>query len=48
MPVWRTLVEPVAEGVSAAIVAAMRGQMGQPRRPRELPPGVPAGMDLGA
>ena len=31
MPVWRTLVEPVAAGVSAAIVAAMRGQMGSLR-----------------
>ena len=47
MPVWRTLVEPVASGVSAAIVAAMRGQMGN-LDPSQLPPGVPAGMDLGA
>ena len=47
MPVWRTLVEPVASGVSAAIVAAMRGQMGS-LDPSQLPPGLPAGMDVGA
>jgi len=29
MPMWRRLVEPVAAGVSTAVVAAMRAQMGQ-------------------
>ena len=47
MPVWRTLVEPVAAGVSSAIVAAMRGQMGN-LDPSQLPPGLPAGVDVGA
>ena len=29
MPMWRQLVEPVAAGVSTAVVAAMRAQMGE-------------------
>ena len=50
MPMWRELVEPVAAGVSAAVVAAMRAQMGQLGDGEGLPamPGLPAGMDAGA
>ena len=49
MPMWRELVEPVAIGVSTAVVAAMRTQMGQ-LGGEDLPaiPGLPAGMDTGA
>ena len=49
MPMWRELVEPVAIGVSTAVVAAMRTQMGQ-LGGEDLPaiPGLPAGMDAGA
>ena len=49
MPMWRELVEPVAAGVSTAVVAAMRSQMGQ-LGGEDLPaiPGLPAGMDPGA
>jgi len=47
MPMWRQLVEPVATGVSTAVVAAMRSQMGQFEDGQELPavPGMPEGMD---
>ena len=50
MPMWRELVEPVAAGVSTAVVAAMRAQMGQLGEGEGLPamPGLPAGMDPGA
>jgi putative hydrolase len=50
MPMWRELVEPVAEGVSTAVVAAMRSQMGQFGAGDELSaiPGLPAGMDPSA
>ncbi len=50
MPMWRRLVEPVAAGVSTAVVAAMRGQMGRfgaGEDPVAIP-GLPAGMDPGA
>ena len=49
MPMWRELVEPVAAGVSTAVVAAMRSQMGQ-LGDGEVPeiPGLPAGLDPGA
>lgn len=50
MPMWRELVEPVAAGVSTAVVAAMRAQMGQLGEgdgPAAMP-GLPAGMDPGA
>jgi len=49
MPIWRDLVEPVAAGVNAAVVAAMRSQMGQ-LGGESLPEvaGLPAGMDPGA
>jgi putative hydrolase len=49
MPMWRELVEPVAVGVSTAVVAAMRAQMGQlgGEGLAEMP-GLPAGMDPGA
>lgn len=49
MPMWRELVEPVAIGVSTAVVAAMRTQMGQ-LGGEDLPaiPGLPAGMDTSA
>jgi len=49
MPMWRELVEPVAAGVSTAVVAAMRSQMGQ-LGSEDLPaiPGLPAGLDPGA
>ncbi len=53
MPMWQELVEPVATGVSAAVVAAMRAQMGQmgPLGEDEglaSMPGLPSGMDAGA
>ncbi len=50
MPMWQELVEPVATGVSAAVVAAMRAQMGQLGEDEGLPaiPGLPPGMDAGA
>ncbi|MEP7034376.1 MAG: zinc-dependent metalloprotease [Actinomycetota bacterium] len=50
MPMWRQLVEPVASGVSTAVVAAMRAQMGQLGAGDDLAqiPGVPSGMDAGA
>jgi putative hydrolase len=50
MPMWRELVQPVAEGVSTAVVAAMRSQMGQLGTGEDLPsiPGLPAGMDPSA
>jgi len=56
MPMWRQLVEPVAAGVSTAVVAAMRSQMGEleagedPGAMPGLPaiPGLPAGMDPAA
>ena len=50
MPMWRELVEPVAAGVSTAVVAAMRSQMGQLGSGQDLAsiPGMPAGMDPGA
>ena len=50
MPMWRQLVEPVAAGVSTAVVAAMRAQMGQLGEGDGLAamPGLPAGMDPGA
>jgi putative hydrolase len=45
MPTWRTLVEPVAEGVARAIGGAMRSQMEQ-LGPEALPEGIlPAGLD---
>src|SRR5665647_2882473 len=47
MPMWRELVEPVAAGVSTAVVAAMRSQMGQlgsGEEPTAIP-GLPAGLD---
>ncbi len=50
MPMWRELVEPVAAGVSTAVVAAMRSQMGQLGSAEDLAsmPGLPAGMDPSA
>ena len=50
MPMWQELVEPVAAGVSTAVVAAMRAQMGQLGAGEDLAeiPGLPAGMDPGA
>jgi putative hydrolase len=51
MPMWRELVEPVAEGVSTAVVAAMRSQMGQLDSGGEgltSIPGLPAGLDPSA
>jgi len=50
MPMWRELVEPVAVGVSAAVVNAMRAQMGQFGAGEDLSsmPGLPPGMDAGA
>ena len=49
MPMWRELVEPVAIGVSAAVVAAMRAQMGQLGADDDLSSmGLPPGMDTGA
>jgi len=52
MPIWRQLVEPVAAGVSTAVVAAMRTQMGQldagePGQALPAIPGLPAGLDPG-
>jgi len=50
MPMWRELVEPVAAGVSTAVVAAMRSQMGQLGAGGDVPeiPGLPAGLDPSA
>lgn len=55
MPVWRTLVEPVAAGVGAAIVATLRTQLGEAGEQGGLGelggleiPGIPAGMDAAA
>ena len=50
MPMWRQLVEPVAAGVSTAVVAAMRAQMGQLGGGEDLAaiPGLPAGLDPSA
>jgi putative hydrolase len=50
MPMWRQLVEPVAVGVSTAVVTAMRAQMGQlgEGEAQAAIPGLPAGMDPGA
>lgn len=46
MPMWRRLVEPVAEGVSTAVVAALRSQMGQLGAGEDpvAIPGVPSGI----
>jgi len=50
MPMWRQLVEPVAAGVSTAVVAAMRAQMGELGAGEDLSalPGLPAGLDPSA
>ena len=55
MPVWRALVEPVAAGVGAAIVTALRSQLGEAAEHGGLGdagaleiPGMPAGMDPAA
>ena len=45
MPVWERLVEPVASGVNAAIVAAMRSQLGEGGLSM---PGMDTGMDPAA
>ncbi len=47
MPMWRRLVEPVAAGVSTAVVAAMRAQMGQLGADEDGTgiPGLPEGID---
>ncbi|HET7476724.1 MAG TPA: zinc-dependent metalloprotease [Dermatophilaceae bacterium] len=48
MPVWRALVDPVAAGVSAAVVSALRAQLGRlGESGMELPaiPGLPAGTE---
>ncbi|MGZ4751136.1 MAG: zinc-dependent metalloprotease [Oryzihumus sp.] len=45
MPVWQRLVEPVAAGVSNAIVQAMRSQLGEAGG---TVPGLPPGMDPSA
>jgi putative hydrolase len=49
MPMWRVLVEPVAAGVSTAVVAAMRSQMGE-LEAGDMPaiPGLPPGQDPSA
>ena len=50
MPLWRRLVEPVAAGVSTAVVAAMRAQMGQLGAGEDpvAIPGLPTGIDPSA
>ena len=50
MPMWRQLVEPVAVGVSSAVVTALRTQMNQLGEGEALAaiPGLPEGMDPGA
>ena len=49
MPVWRTLVEPVAEGVGAAIVGGhARADWAASTARRAAAGGCPPGMDLGA
>jgi len=50
MPMWRRLVEPVAAGVSTAVVAAMRAQMGELGAGEGAAglPGLPEGIDTAA
>ncbi|MEO8555249.1 MAG: zinc-dependent metalloprotease [Actinomycetota bacterium] len=50
MPMWQRLVEPVAAGVSTAVVAALRAQMGQLGVGGDSAdiPGLPAGIDPAA
>ncbi|HEU5144011.1 MAG TPA: zinc-dependent metalloprotease [Dermatophilaceae bacterium] len=50
MPRWQELVEPVADGVTAAISEAMRKQIEQlgPEALGDAIPGLPAGFDPGA
>src|SRR5512139_1605299 len=50
MPRWQELVEPVADGVTAAISEAMRKQIGDlgPDALGDAIPGLPAGFDPGA
>ena len=50
MPMWRRLVEPVAAGVSTAVVAAMRAQTGQLGAAEGGAgiPGLPEGIDAAA
>jgi len=50
MPMWRRLVEPVAAGVSTAVVAALRAQMGQlgAGEGGAGMPGLPEGIDAAA
>jgi len=50
MPMWRRLVEPVAAGVSTAVVGAMRAQMGQLGAGDDAAaiPGLPDGVDPAA
>lgn len=50
MPMWRQLVEPVAAGVSTAVVAAMRSQMGQLQGGEDLAAitGAPGALDPNA
>ena len=49
LPVWGSLIEPVAEGVRAAMTAAMKQQMGQLGEGAAIEiPGMPAGMDPAA
>ncbi len=45
MPMWRHLVEPVAQGVGAAIQRAMREQLGQLGGADAQELGLPAGLD---
>lgn len=49
LPVWGSLIEPVAEGVRAAMTTAMTQQMGQLGDGASIQiPGMPAGMDPSA
>jgi putative hydrolase len=50
MPRWQELVEPVADGVTAATAAAMRKQIGElgPGALGDAIPGLPEGFDPGA
>lgn len=49
LPVWGSLIEPVAEGVRSAMTAAMKQQMGQLGEGASLEiPGMPEGMDPAA
>ena len=48
MPVWASLVDPVADGLSGAIRTSMTSRLDEPGAPDLQALGLPAGMDLSA